>query len=411
MTQVFKPRDYQQAIQQFIFDHERCNIWAGMGTGKSVSVLTALQGLSLVADPYPALVLAPLRVASTTWPGEVHKWAHLQGMSMADWSGTRDFSGCMAADVVTCNYDNLAALVEHFGFRWPLRTVVADESTRLKSFRVKQGGKRAQALGQVAHKYVRRWISLTGTPAPNGMLDLWGQQWFVDAGTRLGTSYSAFEMRWFRKGFDGFSLKPMDHAQAEIEERLADICLTVTGLQVDDADVVHDPSDEDPIACAVGLVLRAHEDLHRRELVAGLGEEGGAGLGLDVAGRHGHGLDAQGVAGVGGVHRVLGEDHRVVVGEGHAGRAAGACRGRAGALDPSRCTPGRRRGQRGEHRLHGRREAPRRRRPDPRTRPACCTVCRTAARGPPAHDEPARPERYPPRRGRQRFRASMIIHG
>ena len=68
MTQVFKPRDYQQAIQQFIFDHERCNIWAGMGTGKSVSVLTALQGLSLVADPYPALVLAPLRVASTTWP-------------------------------------------------------------------------------------------------------------------------------------------------------------------------------------------------------------------------------------------------------------------------------------------------------------------------------------------------------
>ena len=221
---------------QFIWDHERCNIWAGMGTGKSVSSLTALQGLALVGDPFPALVIAPLRVASSTWPGEVEKWAHLTGLRIRDATGTLSqrthlVHGHMA-DVVTINYDLLPWLVEHLGNLWPFKTVIADEATRLKSFRVKQGGKRAQALGKVAHKHVQRWVNLTGTPAPNGIVDLWGQQWFVDSGERLGRSFSAFEDRWFRikrapgqQYGGGVSL--MEGAQAEIERRLADCTITV----------------------------------------------------------------------------------------------------------------------------------------------------------------------------------------
>lgn len=228
----FKPRDYQQAVIGFIQDHERCNVWAGMGTGKSVSTLTALQGLAMVEDPFPALVIAPLRVASSTWPGEVEKWAHLQGMGLSSWAGTRKFHGFGCGDIATINYDNLEALVDHMGGRWPFKTVIADESTRLKSFRVRQGGKRAQALGKVAHKYVRRWVNLTGTPAPNGVLDLWGQQWFVDAGERLGRSFSAFENRWFkterRPGQQyGGVVSLMPGAQEEIEVRLADCTITV----------------------------------------------------------------------------------------------------------------------------------------------------------------------------------------
>jgi SNF2 family DNA or RNA helicase len=227
----FRPRDYQRSIMGFIADHERCNVWAGMGTGKTVSVLTILDHLALVEDPFPALVLAPLRVASTTWPGELQKWGHLD-ISMADWSGTRDFSGCVGADVVTCNYDNLEALVKHFGSAWPFRTVIADESTRLKSFRLRQGGKRAQALARVAHRHTRRWVNLTGTPAPNGMLDLWGQQWFIDAGQRLGRSFHAYTDRWFRterppgQRFGG-QVTLLPGAQAEIEARLADCSITV----------------------------------------------------------------------------------------------------------------------------------------------------------------------------------------
>ena len=231
MSQPFKPRDYQQAVIGFIQGHERCNVWAGMGTGKSVSTLTALQGLAMVEDPFPALVIAPLRVASSTWPGEVEKWAHLQGMGIRSIAGSSRFDSGVR-DIETVNYDNLSALVDHWGDRWPYRTVVADESTRLKSFRVRQGGKRAQALGKVAHKYVRRWVSLTGTPAPNGVLDLWGQQWFVDAGERLGRSFSAFENRWFkterRPGQQyGGLVSLMPGAQEEIEQRLADCTITV----------------------------------------------------------------------------------------------------------------------------------------------------------------------------------------
>lgn len=232
----FRPRDYQSAIVQFIAEHERCNVWAGMGTGKSVSTLTALQGLALVDDPFPALILAPLRVASSTWPGEVEKWAHLNGLKMTRCIGDayeRETALMTPADIMCVNYDNAEWLVDrmHATGLYP-RTVIADESTRLKSFRIKQGGKRAQALGKVAHKHVKRWVNLTGTPAPNGVLDLWGQQWFVDSGQRLGRSYSAFQDRWFKikrapgQQYGGeISLLP--GAQDEIEGRLADCTITV----------------------------------------------------------------------------------------------------------------------------------------------------------------------------------------
>lgn len=205
-----------------------------MGCGKSVSTLTALQGLALVEDDvFPALVLAPLRVAASTWPDEVAKWSHLSGLTIAIWAGTRDFSACYGADVVTVNYDNVRELVEHFGDAWPFKTVIADESTRLKGFRLKQGGKRAQALGKVAHKHVRRWINLTGTPSPNGLVDLWGQAWFLDEGHRLGRSHSAFESRWFawkRRDTKDQYAKDMvlvDGAQKQIEDKLRDLTITV----------------------------------------------------------------------------------------------------------------------------------------------------------------------------------------
>lgn len=118
-------------------------------------------------------------------------------------------------------------MVEHYGDRWPFRTVVADESTRLKGFRTRQGTQRARALASVAHTHSERFIELTGTPSPNGLADLWGQLWFVDKGARLGRSFSAFAQRWFRPGFNGFGLEPLPHARAEIEERLRDVCLSL----------------------------------------------------------------------------------------------------------------------------------------------------------------------------------------
>jgi len=232
--QTFVPRPYQTQIIEHILDHPRCGIWAGMGMGKTTATLTALSALELV-EPGPALVVAPLRVAQSTWPSEAKKWAHLSDVEIVPIVGTpaqRAAALKKDAPVYTTNYENLPKLVEHFGTRWPFKKIVADESTKLKGFRLRQGGKRAQALGKVAHAHATRFIELTGTPSPNGLIDLWGQAWFLDRGERLGRSFRGFTDRWFRServGADPHAVKlePYPHARGEIENRLRDLCLSL----------------------------------------------------------------------------------------------------------------------------------------------------------------------------------------
>jgi SNF2 family DNA or RNA helicase len=178
-------------------------------------------------------------VAQSTWPDELAKWEHLRGLDISVAVGTpEERAAAVRRDVPihTTNYDNLPWLMNHLGNRWPYRRVIADESTRLKSFRVKQGGVQAAALGRVAHlPQVMEWINLTGTPAPNGLKDLWGQTWFLDKGKRLGFSYSAFEERYFayKRIKDALThkveIKPviMPFAQEHIQHALKDICLTL----------------------------------------------------------------------------------------------------------------------------------------------------------------------------------------
>ena len=212
----------------------RSAIFAKPGMGKSVMALTFLDYLHNVwGESRPSLVLAPLRVARDTWANEAGKWAHLSNIEVVPIVGTteqRKAALRRRAPVYTTNYDNLVWLKDQFkGKAWPFATVVADESTKLKSFRLRQGGVRAQALAKVAHKDVERWINLTGTPASNGLADLWGQTWFLDAGQRLGRTFSAFQSRWFRPQKNGQFNRwvQAEHAQEEIQERLADICLTL----------------------------------------------------------------------------------------------------------------------------------------------------------------------------------------
>ena len=227
---AYTPRPYQNLITGHMVEHQRCAIWAGMGLGKSVSTLTALDSLFLAGEDAPALVLAPKRVALTTWPEECRKWSHLRQVNVMPIVGNeKERIAALKRDVpvFSCNYDNLVWLTDYFGERWPFKTIIADESTKLKSFRLKQGGKRAQALSRVAHSKASRFIELTGTPSPNGLLDLWGQMWFVDGGKRLGRTYSAFKERWFQQSFDGYGSVALPHAQAEIQEALRDICLTI----------------------------------------------------------------------------------------------------------------------------------------------------------------------------------------
>lgn len=209
---------------------ERCAVWAGMGLGKTSGTLKALDALITAGESQPTLIWAPLRVARDTWTTEAAKWEQLRHLDIVPIIGTdaeRRSALRFDAPIYTCNYDNMVWLVNHFGDRWPFRTVVSDESTRLKSFRLRQGGKRTAALGKIAHTKIKRFIQLTGTPSPKGLEDLWGQVWMLDGGKRLGRTFDAFRQRWFQKSFNGFGMEPLPFAQEQIQAALSDICLSI----------------------------------------------------------------------------------------------------------------------------------------------------------------------------------------
>lgn len=255
----FERRPYQKLITAHIMRHRRCNVFATMGSGKTGATMWALNKMfqTGILDDWNkddwsgdrVLVLAPLRVASGTWPAEQVKW-QFPALRVVDGTGSRQYREDVLlnddANVVCCNYDILEWLVDFLGDSWPFTYIVADESTKLKSFRGKLkkdgagggsgGSKRAKALSLVAHKKVKGFINLTGTPAPNGLKDLWGQCWFLDAGQRLGLSYQAFTDRWFTGIQQGpnrgaMSYAPRPGADTEIHQKIADISLTVDAAE------------------------------------------------------------------------------------------------------------------------------------------------------------------------------------
>jgi hypothetical protein len=245
----FAPRPYQTIAIDHILRNKRCGLFARPGMGKTSSTLAALDTLYLAGESHPTLIIAPLRVAAHTWPKEVRKWDDFHTLEVSPVVGTeRERLHALGRDVpiFTTNYEQLPWLIDHFGDRWPFRTLVPDESTKLKNVRVsvrrskagqyihpeKGGSSRAGLLAKIAFKHVSRVIELTGTPASNGLKDLWGQVFFLDMGRRLGNCYGAFEERWFERVMrhpkDKFGeLRPRLGAEEEINNRISDICLAL----------------------------------------------------------------------------------------------------------------------------------------------------------------------------------------
>jgi SNF2 family DNA or RNA helicase len=216
----FIPREYQKIAIDWIREHPRCALFLPMGSGKSSSVLSAI-------DTFPVLIVAPLRVAQTTWPDEVRKWNFPYTYSVIKGNPKERLQALsINADIYMINYENLIWLVEYYGAKWPFKTIVCDECVRLKGFRLRQGSKQAKALAKVAHG-TKKFIALTGTPTPNGPIDLWGQIWFIDKGQRLGRSFSIFTDQWFRLGYDGFSLEPVPNAVEDIQNQIKDVSLSI----------------------------------------------------------------------------------------------------------------------------------------------------------------------------------------
>jgi hypothetical protein len=226
----FKPHDYQQIGTQFMIDNPRCMLIADPGLGKTGMTLSFLAALKLVGATYfPALVLAPKRVADVVWAGEAKKWSTFSDLSVVQITGTEkqrlEILSAPRSDIYVCNYELVEWLVNLWPQeKWPFRIVIADESSRLKGFRLNKGTKRSTALAKIS-QFTGRWICLTGTPAPNGLNDLWAQYYFLDQGQRLKRSYTAFmeayfiENQWTRK-------ITMQHgAEAAIHDAIKDLTL------------------------------------------------------------------------------------------------------------------------------------------------------------------------------------------
>lgn len=244
---VFIPRVYQRPMTQFIVDTPRCNLYAGMGTGKGPATLEAIATLFLFGEINRVLVVAPKRVALSTWPGEIAKFCssfgHMTCVAAIGNAERRHAAIKSGADITTINYENLTWLVDNYGAAWPFDMIVCDESSRLSGLRVSlqtsktgkkfltgQGGSRAKSLARVALTKAKRFVNLSGTPAANGLEQLWGQCFYLDAGMRLGTSFTAFQSRWFRQlpGGDGYArIEPLPYADEQIRSAIKDLTISI----------------------------------------------------------------------------------------------------------------------------------------------------------------------------------------
>lgn len=227
----YKPHDYQKFATNFTLERPVCCLMLDMGLGKSVIALTALWSLALDSfDAGRILVIAPKRVAENTWPQEMAKWEHLAGLSYSLVLGgrkRREEALAKKASVYIINRENVAWLVENR--RWDFDTVVIDE---LSSFKSSQA-QRFKALKKV-RPLVRRVIGLTGTPAPNSLLDLWPQMFLLDMGQRLGRFIGGFRERFFlpdkRSREIIYSYKPREGAEEKIHELISNICISMKAV-------------------------------------------------------------------------------------------------------------------------------------------------------------------------------------
>ena len=205
-----------------------------MGMGKTVIVLTALADLLYEFEVGKVLVIAPLRVAKTTWPEEVKKWEHLRHLRLSSITGPRakrERSMTADADIYLINRENVGWLVGNISKKapWIWDTVVIDESSSFKNNQTI----RYKALNKFIDK-TDRLIEMTGTPAPNGLFDLWAQMKLIDGGKRLGKYKRSFRDRWMtqvRKGTNIYTWELRKFAEPQIHDRVKDVVLT---LQADE---------------------------------------------------------------------------------------------------------------------------------------------------------------------------------
>ncbi len=230
MSRKFIPRPYQRYAIGQILEKPYIALMLDMGLGKTVTTLTAIKLLMYsYFSVSRVLVIAPLRVADVTWSAECMEWEHLNDLRCSKVLGTekKRLEALEAdADIYIVNRENVPWLVKHYKREWPFDMVVIDESSSFKN----HAAQRFKALRKVRPK-ISRLVELTGTPTPNGLMDLWSQIYLLDMGKRLGETITSYRARYFKPGYGNgyvtYYWEPLTGADKEIYQRISDICVSM----------------------------------------------------------------------------------------------------------------------------------------------------------------------------------------
>ena len=227
---IYEPHEYQTYAAEFIKTHPVAAVLLDMGLGKTVITLTAINDLMFDRfEVHKVLVIAPKRVAATAWPDEIRKWDHLQHLRYAVAVGSADerIAALQSdADIYLINRENVTWLIDDSGLPFDYDMVVIDELSSFKS----SGTKRFRSLLRVRPK-VKRIVGLTGTPAANGLMDLWAEYRLLDMGERLGRFITHYRNAYFqpdkRNGAIVYSYAPLPGAEEAIYGKIADITISM----------------------------------------------------------------------------------------------------------------------------------------------------------------------------------------
>lgn len=230
MAQTFVPHSYQQYCIDRAVTDDKLGLLLDMGLGKTAITLSAIKELRYNRFQIgKTLVIAPKKVAEDTWAKERDKWEHTQLIRVSVCLGTvnqRIRALAAPADVYVINRENVLWLVEYYRNSWPFDLVVIDELSSFKN----PNSKRFKALKKIRPR-IKRIIGLTGTPSPNGLIDLWAQIYLLDRGERLGTTITAYREKYFvpdKRSVDRvFSYRPKNGAEDEIRRLISDICVSL----------------------------------------------------------------------------------------------------------------------------------------------------------------------------------------
>lgn len=223
-----KLHEYQEYAKTWIVEHSHCGLLLDMGLGKTLTTLAAIDEIeNIFCEGHKILIIAPKKVADETWSAEIEKWGFEFTYSKALGSTKKRIEALgKEADIYIINRENVVWLVEYYKTKWPFTFVVIDELSSFKSSK----SKRFRALRKVRPK-IKRFVGLTGTPAPNSLIDLWPQIYLMDGGERLETSQTKFKDRYFRPDKQNgpivysWALRP--NAEEEIYQKIDDICISM----------------------------------------------------------------------------------------------------------------------------------------------------------------------------------------